>query len=201
LAASVLSGALVLWGEAGPTNRVSSVRTEMRPQATSDPESTMAGQLTWPYLAPGAAAAGPTVAVAADPAQASPTRPAWPTRTTPSTAVIPPTTSTAVGRTTTSSTSPPPPATGSAPPAAGYGCAAALAWLSGNAAPGFQFICPGYALGHQAMTCYRVASVCPNQPVIAIADPCPAAYMNEASNSWVLTGRRPGPIDPFGYCE
>jgi hypothetical protein len=51
------------------------------------------------------------------------------------------------------------------------------------------------------MTCYRVASVCPNQPVIVIADPGPAAYMNEASNSWVLTGRRPGPIDPYGYCE
>jgi hypothetical protein len=36
--------------------------------------------------------------------------------------------------------------------------------------------------------------------VIAIADACPAAYMNEASNSWVLTGRSRAPIDPFGWC-
>ena len=36
--------------------------------------------------------------------------------------------------------------------------------------------------------------------VIAIAVPCPAAYMNEAANSWILYGMRPGPIDPYGSC-
>lgn len=82
----------------------------------------------------------------------------------------------------------------------GYGCAAALAWLSTHAAPGFSFLCPGYARGHQAMTCVNVAGVCPGQRIIAIADPCPAAYMNEAHNSWVLTGMASGPLDPYGWC-
>jgi hypothetical protein len=35
----------------------------------------------------------------------------------------------------------------------GSGCASARAWLAGHSAPGFRFECPGYALGHQAMTC------------------------------------------------
>ncbi|MGH9057012.1 MAG: hypothetical protein ACRDYY_14295 [Acidimicrobiales bacterium] len=83
----------------------------------------------------------------------------------------------------------------------GYGCAAAIAYLSGHAAPGFRFECPGNALGHQAMTCIDVAGVCPGYKLIAIADPCAAAYMNEASNSWVLQGLRGGPIDPYGYCH
>jgi hypothetical protein len=82
----------------------------------------------------------------------------------------------------------------------GYGCAAAVAYLQTHAAPGFVFECPGGALGHQAMTCINVAGVCPGQHLIAIADPCTAAYMNEAHNSWVLEGRLPGPIDPYGYC-
>jgi hypothetical protein len=33
-----------------------------------------------------------------------------------------------------------------------------------------------------------------------IADPCPAAYMNEASNSWDLVGASDAPLDPYGYC-
>lgn len=82
-----------------------------------------------------------------------------------------------------------------------YGCAAALAWLAAHAVPGFQLSCPGYAYGHQAVTCYHVASLCPGSAFIRIADPCPAAYMNEASNSWVLIGRRSGPIDPYGACR
>lgn len=81
------------------------------------------------------------------------------------------------------------------------GCSAALVWLAGHAAPGFRFECPGYALGHQAMTCADVPGVCPGARVIVISDPCPAAYMNEASNSWVVLGLRPGPIDPYGYCH
>jgi hypothetical protein len=82
-----------------------------------------------------------------------------------------------------------------------YGCGAALSYLSAHAAPGFRFECPGYALGHQAMTCVNVAGVCPGSHLIVISDPCSAAYMNEASNSWVLEGLRQAPIDPYGYCH
>lgn len=82
----------------------------------------------------------------------------------------------------------------------GYGCAAAIAYLQKHAAPGFTFECPGYALGHQAMTCINVSGVCAGVKLIAISVPCPAAYMNEASNSWVLTGQSDAPIDPYGYC-
>lgn len=98
-------------------------------------------------------------------------------------------------------TTPPP-----SPPAdqggsqAGYGCAAALSYLAAHAAPGFTFECPGNAMGRQAMTCAYVANVCPDSQVIAIADPCPAAYMNEAYNSRVAEGLATGPFDPYGYC-
>lgn len=81
----------------------------------------------------------------------------------------------------------------------GYGCAAAFAWLSSHSAPGYQFVCPGYAEGHQAMTCRNTAA-CPGQQVIVIATPCAAAYMNEAHNSWIISGLAQGKIDPFGYC-
>jgi hypothetical protein len=96
----------------------------------------------------------------------------------------------------------------SAPPATvaaqspGYGCAAALAYLAANAAPGFTFECPGSADGHQAMTCIN-NSLCPGEHLIAIADPCPAAYMNEAynSNSWSDSlGEFTRPLDPYGFC-
>jgi hypothetical protein len=50
------------------------------------------------------------------------------------------------------------------------------------------------------MTCLNDAGVCAGEAVIAIADPCPAAYMNEASNSWVLEGKSTAPIDPYGEC-
>jgi len=85
-------------------------------------------------------------------------------------------------------------------PPRGYGCSAALSYLSGHAAPGFHFECPGDAEGHQAMTCVNVAGICPGSRLIVINVPCAAAYMNEASNSWVLTGLRSAPIDPYGYC-
>jgi len=92
--------------------------------------------------------------------------------------------------------------------APGTGCAAALSYLSANAAPGFQLICPGYADGAQALTCVGDAPCAPNQRMIVIADPCPAAYMNEAHNSWVLDSKALGTpipggdptIDPFGHC-
>jgi hypothetical protein len=82
-----------------------------------------------------------------------------------------------------------------------YGCGAALAYLSSHAAPGFSFECPGYADGHQAMTCENIPGLCPGTKVIAISVPCAAAYMNEASNSWVLSGESDAPIDPYGYCS
>jgi len=85
-------------------------------------------------------------------------------------------------------------------PAHGYGCGPALSYLATHSAPGFHFECPGNALGHQAMTCINVAGVCPGTRLIVINVPCSAAYMNEASNSWVLDGLRSAPIDPYGYC-
>lgn len=80
-------------------------------------------------------------------------------------------------------------------------CAAAVAYLAANSAPGFTYECPGYALGHQAMTCVNVAGVCPGSDLIVINVVCPASYMNEAHNSWILSGRRTGGIDPYGYCH
>lgn len=50
------------------------------------------------------------------------------------------------------------------------------------------------------MTCLNEAAVCPNEELIAIADACPAVYMNEASNSWVVEGLSSAPIDPYGSC-
>jgi hypothetical protein len=98
----------------------------------------------------------------------------------------------------------PVPATPSALPAVGqataWGCAAALAYLQAYAAKSFTLECPGYAEGHDAMTCLAEQGTCPSSAVIAIADACPAAYMNEASNSWVLSGASDAPIDPYGPC-
>jgi hypothetical protein len=91
----------------------------------------------------------------------------------------------------------PPPATASTP----SGCAAALAYLASHAAPGFVASCPHADGGYQATTtCIGAPRCLPGTAFIWIADPCPAAYMNEASNSWVLIGRSSAPIDPYGYC-
>ena len=95
-----------------------------------------------------------------------------------------------------------------------WGCSAALAYLSAYAAPGFTLDCPGYAEGHEAMTCIHgtpeYPDACLNGPTIAISDPCPQAYMNESANSWNLTGQLSveqakfgvsyADIDPFGAC-
>jgi hypothetical protein len=112
----------------------------------------------------------------------------------------------------------PVPASTPAVPAIGqataWGCTAALAYLQTYAAPGFAFACPGYAEGHEAMTCVhdtpQYPDACPNGPTIAIADACPQAYMNESANSWYLTdqvateqarfGASYAWIDPFGAC-
>jgi hypothetical protein len=96
---------------------------------------------------------------------------------------------------------PPVPTTTTTEAQSGYGCAPAIAYLEAHAAPGFEFECPGYADGHQAMTCMNIQGLCPGADVIAISVPCAAAYMNEASNSWVLTGKSDAPIDPYGYCH
>jgi hypothetical protein len=108
-------------------------------------------------------------------------------------------------RTVAIQSSPPPPPTSSGLPAPGqataWGCDAALAYLGAYAAPGFSFECPGYAEGHEGMTCVWEPGACPGASVIAIADPCPQAYMNEASNSWVALGVSDAPIDPYGSCR
>ena len=84
----------------------------------------------------------------------------------------------------------------------GYGCGPALAYLTAHAAPGFQLVCPGYANGRQALTCVGIPGFCPGSlKLIVINDPCPAAYMNEASNSWVLDGLVVARLDPFGTCS
>jgi hypothetical protein len=85
--------------------------------------------------------------------------------------------------------------------ATAYGCAAAIAYLTAYSAPGFVIQCPAYAGGHQATTtCATTTSLCNVERLIQIADPCAAAYMNEASNSWVLIGESTAPIDPYGKC-
>jgi len=78
-----------------------------------------------------------------------------------------------------------------------WGCGAALAYLKAHANPGYSTVCPGYAEGHQAMTCNDLAGLCPGFNEIVIAIPCPAAYENEAWNSWHIVN---GPFDPFGSC-
>jgi hypothetical protein len=85
------------------------------------------------------------------------------------------------------------------PPAVSTGCADALAYLTAHQAEGFVATCgPGTAFGRYGVTCWNVAGMCPNGArVIRIACPAPFVYMNEAHNSWSLTGRRTG-IDPFG---
>lgn len=81
------------------------------------------------------------------------------------------------------------------------GCAAALAYLAAHAAPGFVSSCPHPDGAFQATTtCMNAPQCSPGTAFIWIADPCPAAYMNEASNSWVIVGQSSAPIDPFGYC-
>jgi hypothetical protein len=90
---------------------------------------------------------------------------------------------------------------GTAYPPSSWGCQAALAYLSDHAAPGFVASCPHYAGGHQATTmCVGPPRCVPGTEYIWIADPCPAAYMNEASNSYVLTGQSTASWDPYGYC-
>jgi hypothetical protein len=130
-------------------------------------------------------------------------RPSFPTTTTSTTAApaaVP--TSTTPSPPTTTPVAPRSPAVvAAAAVPSGYGCGPAIAYLRAYAAPGFTLECPGWADGHQAMSCDNVPGVCPGTLVIAISTPCPAAYMNEASNSWVILGEKSAPLDPYGYCQ
>ena len=140
------------------------------------------------------------------------------TAPTPTTTTVPAATSPAVLASTPAPAAPAAPAAPPALPAYGHatasGCAAALAYLQAYAAPGFALDCPGYAEGHEAMTCLhgtpQYPDACLNGPEIAISDACAQAYMNESANSWLLTGQTAteqaklgvsyGSIDPFGAC-
>ena len=145
------------------------------------------------------------------------------------TTTLPPTTTTTTPPPppTTTTTAPPPPPTTTVPPpppppaaltsaalpargeATAWGCGPALTYMRAYADPTFELVCPGDAQGHQAVTCFGEAPCAPGQRMIAINDPCPAAYMNEAHNSWVLDNEATGSpipdgssvIDPFGYCH
>ncbi len=143
------------------------------------------------------------------------TAPTWPTRPPTTTTTLPPqpavqATPAQPPPTTTTTTAPQAPAqtpsaqTATAVPAVGqatqWGCAAALAYLSAYAYPGAVLECPGPAVGKEAMTCYNEPGICSGELLIGIAEACPAAYMNEASNSWVVMGRSTAPIDPYGAC-
>ncbi len=112
-----------------------------------------------------------------------------------------------LNRTVAVPTAAPAPAVPPAPPipprgqATAFGCAAAIAYLHAYADPGFAISCPGADGGHQATTtCVNGSSPCSGEKLILIADPCAAAYMNEASNSWVISGLSTAPIDPYGQC-
>ena len=112
----------------------------------------------------------------------------------------------AAGAATTTTTSPPVSSAAAGVPAEGqataWGCAAALAYLQAYAAPGFTLECPGPAQGHEATTCKDNPVNCPGSAYIGIADPCPAAYMNEAHNSWLMLdgAGTDATWDPFGAC-
>ncbi len=157
------------------------------------PDTATGGSTTLPPASTPPAVSVPVVSAPAVPVSVAPvpsSSPGWPTSVTPPNPV--PEVASAPVLTPT-------PAAGVVPPAAS-GCAAALAYLAAHAAPGFRFECPGSALGHQAMTCVDVPGVCPGERLIAIAVACPASWMNEASNSWVLTGASRRSIDPYGAC-
>jgi hypothetical protein len=138
-----------------------------------------------------------------------------PTSTTTSTSSTTTTTTTSTTTTSTTTTTTPttlpalsfvqPTAADELPPAGeatAYGCAAAAQYIAAYAAPGFWLACPAYSRGHQASTvCESTTSPCSVLRIITITDPCAAAYMNEASNSWVLMGLSDAPLDPYGMCS
>jgi hypothetical protein len=109
---------------------------------------------------------------------------------------VPSTTTTTVAVALMRSATPAPSAAATSPSG---DCGAALAYLAAHQAPGFVDTCGrGSALGHDGMTCWNHPPQCPaGARIIHIACPLPYVYMNEAHNSWTLTGQRTG-IDPYG---
>jgi hypothetical protein len=160
------------------------------PLFSASPSSTQPSYV-WLGERPSGTPAAPTVTPPAAVVVAAPAPPAAPAPTTPVAAAspVPAVVSTVIGL----------PPRGEATVSS---CAAALAYLTAYAAPGFQLECPANAQGHEATTtCISEHTLCDLGRIIEIADPCPAAYMNEASNSWVLLGLSNAPIDPYGYCS
>jgi hypothetical protein len=160
------------------------------------------GAVDGPAAVPHAAPGPSRVAVLGE--QVTRTGPTATSSTTTSTA----TTSSSRSSTTTTTartvvTAPPPvPATGAPPPAAApappMSCVDALAYLAAHQAPGFTDSCAdGSAFGHLGVTCVNQPGMCEGRRVIRIACPAPFVYMNEAHNSWTLTGQGSG-IDPYG---
>jgi hypothetical protein len=76
--------------------------------------------------------------------------------------------------------------------------------------PGVVVICPATVPpGDAALTEIAPASGFPQGgilgariigAVLVANTTCGTAWMNEASNTWVLTGQSSAPIDPFGPC-
>jgi hypothetical protein len=163
-----------------------------------------AGAATARTTEPDAAPARATTTTTIPATTTSTTPPSRTTTTTTTTAPVAPTTTPTSSATHPTVAAAQAPDEASAVPAIGrataWGCAAALAYLQAYAAKGFTLECPGDAEGHDAMTCLAEQGACPSSAVIAIADPCPEAYMNEANNSWVLLGASDAPIDPYGAC-
>jgi hypothetical protein len=193
------------------------------PAAVSSPDYP-ANQLNQPHqyvdahllaLATASDAGASTTTTTAPPATTTTTTPAPTPAPTPAVLASTPVASTAPTPASTPAPAPPPvPAVPAIGQATAWGCSAALAYLQTYAAPGFTLDCPGYAEGHEAMTCLydtpAYPDACPNGHTIAISDPCPQAYMNESANSWTLTGQLSteqqkfgvsyADIDPFGPC-
>jgi hypothetical protein len=153
-------------------------------------------------FAPTTTTSPPSTAPTAPPATTTaPTAP-------PATAPTPPPTTSASATTTTPAATPttapaaPAPSTTTAPVDTGYGCADAVAYLKAHADPAYQIICPADSgPGSEAFTCSNLPGSCVGFQEVIITDPCPAAYMNEASNTWVIDGKSDAPIDPYGSCE
>ncbi len=191
----VTSGA----GTSQPPLRAQRTAHQARDTALKEAAVAMAATIKRPITPAPAPAPAPSSAPAATVTTTTTTVPPAPTP-----APAPPPAPAAAPAATVAPASAPAPSDPSVVPPVGqataWGCGAALAYLQAYAAKGFTLECPGYAEGREAMTCMNQAGVCPGTSVIAIADPCPQAYMNEASNSFVILGLADTPIDPFGPC-
>jgi len=81
----------------------------------------------------------------------------------------------------------------------GYGCDAALAYLTANQAPGFTDVCAPEAAGPgRAGYTTAVTQGTTTTGTIYISCPAPIVYQNEASNSWKFSGVGGVPLDPWG---